>query len=244
MSGVSEQTVPQFIVQIVTFVDECQRIVQEKRFLKGDKPAGFCAFVGAGVALLPNQDNVDQPIRHKGQFDIPGATTYQEAFGLFDTFWDQRLKQIGAISGIPKPKSVPFIVRIDQLLDSGNQSIQQHVLISGVMPDKYPCFRGTTLLQLPNGQEIPQEFILDGADTVDEAYALYGPVCAETVRRCTIQFEQMIARIDKETADRQAVEQARAQHENSAPRIIRSREDKRGKNGILGAHKSKLILPT
>lgn len=234
----NDPTKPRFVFKIVTYLDECERRVQEKVFLEGEIPAGACAFSGAGIMLVKNPEDPKNPKHQVCNFDIPGAQTFADAFGLFETFWAQKLKHEGAESGIPEPKDAPFIVQVIQTLDNNLQRVQEHVAMAGTLPPKYPRYRGAGITRLPDGQEVIEEFILDGAETLLDAYKIFPSVAAEVARRTGEQYRQWY---DRQMAALRRAE-AEAEAAKGGKKIIVP-EDKRGKNGPKGVPPSKLIIP-
>lgn len=242
---VPTQDAPSFVVRIMSFVDQSERLVQERRCVSGQLPASFAAFCGSGIALIPNVDDPTKSVKQPHRFEIPGATTYEEAYGLFDAFWERELTRLKATGSVPVPKPTNFVVRVEQLSSNLEESVQEHVLVSGELPPKYPRFRGTAMFRLPNGYELPQDFVLDGAETVEEAYKLYPSICAEIDRRLGVQFMEMIKRAkeaEQKQSDKNEIAEARERAE-SGKKLILPKEDKRGKNGPRGIPGSGIVLP-
>ncbi len=235
--GDVDRTKPRFVIKIMTYIDERERRIQEKQFVAGELPAGMCTFTGAGIMQFPNPEDPDKPLKQISNFDIPGAMTFQEAFGLFDTYWKQKLMQEGAESGFPEPHPTQFIVRVDQMMDNNLQHVQAHVCIVGELPPKYARYRGVGITVLPNKQELKEEFVLDGAETILDAFKIYPGIQAETARRTGEQYRQWA-----EAKHREMLKAAQRANAKPEKKIIVP-EDKTGKNGPLGAKKSSIIIP-
>ncbi len=122
-------------------------------------------------------------------------------------------------------------MRVDQLLDNNLQRVQEHNVVVGELPPKYPRYHGTGIVRLPTGQEIIEEFVLDGAENILEAYKLFPAVHSEVTRRTGEQFRQYMERMERE-ANRAAL----AKHRDAESKKIivpGEKEDKRGGRKLI-----------
>lgn len=215
---------PQFRVELRQFLDSKQRRVLQHDVVQGTLPPGYCRFTGAGMAK-----SADGEIRPHN-FDLPGATDIETAYGLYDTLFAAVLQRDG-LEGIPTPDVPFFVVELKQYMDSTQQRIVERVPVINTPPDGWVKFTGAGTLvlppyQLPSGKTIPggsfvEEFDLPGCNTLDEAYTAYGPTFDEVGRKTGEQYRNTVIKCIKEE--------------------LKAKED--AEKAELKKHKKGLILP-
>lgn len=192
-----------FIAKTVSYLDDCSRRVHERVIVSGEAPAGLCRFIGIG--LIKGKDG--QARTHN--FELPGASDYLEAFGMYDTHFGAILVKNG-LEGQPAPQNTKFIMRIDSYIDDTLQQVSELVVVHGEAPKGFVRYQGIGDVEVQGVTKSREEFPLD-AKTLEAAFELYPKVFAvvitevhNRVKEWMVQFKK-----DQEAAERQQLREHR-----------------------------------